>query len=108
MSTTGFKSRALNVAAALVIVAAGFEAASAQPVGSSAAQRLIDSRALSRPLIAKRAQQHLAQQQLVHGYIAQFGPEIEAAYQQFVQSTGMRAPFEQYAYQHLMARGQDR
>ena len=105
MTTTSLRSYAVTATAALMLVSAFFEAATAQDLGSLAQQNIAFDNGFYGQLNSMRAQNQIAQQRLMQGYVSQFGPKIHADYQQFVQSTGMHIPFEQFAYQHLITRG---
>ncbi len=79
--------------------------ASAQDLSTLAQQNMAFDNQFFGQLQGMQMQNQLAQQQLMQGYIAQNGPQLQAEYRQFVSSTGMQIPFEQFVYSHIMTQG---
>lgn len=50
-------------------------------------------------------QTQAAQQQLIHSFIQQHGPELRSAYKQFIEQTGVPISFEQFVYYYIMSAG---
>ena len=79
--------------------------ANAQDLSSLAQQNMAFDQQFFGQLQGMQMQNQMRQQQLMQNYIAQNGPQLRAEYQQFVASTGMQIPFEQFVYSHIMTQG---
>ena len=89
-------------AALFVLLAAS---ASAQDLGSLAAQNMAFDQQFNAQLQGMQQQNQAQMAALQQNYIQQYGPQLQQQYQQFVQSTGMQISFEQFVYSHIMTQG---
>jgi hypothetical protein len=91
----------------LVIATLSPAAALAQfgDLSSIAQQNMAFDQAVNSQLSAMQTNLAAQQQHLLQNYIQMMGPKLVQDYQQFVTTTGMQIPFEQYAYTHMATAG---
>jgi hypothetical protein len=68
-------------------------------------QNMAFDQAVNSQLGAMQANLAAQQQQLLQSYVQTMGPKLVQDYQQFMATTGMQIPFEQYAYYHMATAG---
>jgi hypothetical protein len=80
-------------------------AVSAQDVFDIARSNMAFDQQFDQQLNGMRMQNQASQQQLMQNAIQQFGPQMQAGYQQYVAQYGQNISFEQYAYYWVMTAG---
>jgi hypothetical protein len=103
------KARSLKLALILTAAASGGAlaptTAHAQDLSGLVQQNMAFDQQMNAMLQNQVRQNQMAQQQLVQSYIQQRGPQLRAEYQQYIATTGMQIPFEQFVQYHIATAG---
>ena len=94
-----------NVLIICSLLAGTATAVSAQDVFDIAQSNMAFDQQFDQQLNSMRMQNQASQQQLMQNAIQQFGPQMQAGYQQYVAQYGQNISFEQYAYYWVMSAG---
>ncbi len=88
-----------------VLIGASTGCAYADGLGDIMRQNMEFDQSMNSQLQGMMMNNQMQQQQLIQSFIQQNGPQLRQAYAQYLNSTGIQIPFEQFVYYYIMTAG---